>query len=191
MSFWNETCILSKLPIEEDESCVMVTGNNILPYLFDIDSVRCLFRDVSCLQIYFGNYNGRGCLYKLSTMINYNHTIFINRNVWNWLCNVYDILENGNSKLYYEREIRESIIKLDRAVEYQKSSLIKSYDHINNINYGNIYQYMRVSFACGLLKLTPNSLCLKGSNELKLKEFKEWLEFLNILLEDKIFKQNK
>jgi hypothetical protein len=47
MGNWIETCILSKLPIEEGEYCVMLVGKNnnesLLTNLFDINRLKCMF----------------------------------------------------------------------------------------------------------------------------------------------------
>ena len=64
MGCWTETCVLSKLPIEENEYCVMLVSRNkdLLTNLFDIDKLKHMFNPYpySDLQIYAGNYNGRG-----------------------------------------------------------------------------------------------------------------------------------
>lgn len=63
MGCWTETCILSRLPIEEKEYCVIIGVNkDLLTNLFDIDKLRFMFNPYPCpdLQIYAANYNGRG-----------------------------------------------------------------------------------------------------------------------------------
>jgi hypothetical protein len=62
MGNWIETCILSKLPIEEGEYCVMLVGKNnnesLLTNLFDINRLKCMFTvyPYPDMQIYKGIY---------------------------------------------------------------------------------------------------------------------------------------
>jgi hypothetical protein len=168
MGNWTETCILSKLPIEENEYCVMLVGKNLLTNLFDIDKLKSMFNSdpYPDMQGYAGNYNGRGTV---DDKQEYEESIFVNWNVWNWLILKYDDLELAKTKQSYYEEA-ESLI--EKTSSLHRTVLIK--------------QYMKVSYSASLLRLVPNSIRLKGATEIRLEEFKEWLSLLTNLNNAKI-----
>lgn len=47
MGCWNETCVLSKLPIEENELCYMLMGSDLLTMLFDTDDTKFLIKSLT------------------------------------------------------------------------------------------------------------------------------------------------
>lgn len=173
MGHWIETCILSKLPIEENEYCVMLIGKDALNNIFDADKLKFIFTSYpySNLHIYKGCYNGRGTL---EDMKEYDNSIFVNYNVWTWLTLIYSDLELARTKQsYYEdTQIVVNRIKLNK--------------ENNNINVDFIWEYMKVSYSATLLRLVPNSSRLKGYTETRLSMFRMWLNLLSNLNNDKI-----
>ena len=173
MGQWTETCILSKLPIEENEYCVMLLGKNLLTNLFDIDKLKSMFTSdpYPDMQIYKGTYNGRGNIEGrdiLETLEEYEYTLFVNYNVWNWLILKFDDLELARTKQSYTEDLEEHLVKYTR------------------LDRPFIWEYFKASYSASLLRLVPNSVRLKGATEIRLEEFKEWLNLLNSLNNNKI-----
>lgn len=178
MGCWTETCILSKLPIEENEFCVMLLGKDILPDIFDINKLNSIFNPLPYfpdMHIYKGVYQGRGNLEgrdELEEDEEYEYSIFVNNDVWNWLLIIYDDLELARTKQSYKEDLEDAINRFEK------------------LNRDYIWEYMKVCYSVNLLRLVPNSIKLKGYTEVRLEKFKEWLEMLNSLNNNKI-KQTK
>ena len=170
MGNWTETCILSKLPIEENEYCVMLVGKNLLTNLFDVDKLKSRFNSdpYPNMQIYRGSYQGRGTLFGMDEIDNDKESIFVNYNVWTWLILKYEELELAQTKQGYEEDFDEDFQKYNR--------LRRSYT----------WDYLKVCYSATLLRLVPNSIRLKGATEIRLEDFKEWLNLLNNLNNTKI-----
>jgi hypothetical protein len=158
----------------------MLLGKNLLTNIFDIDKLNYIFAPLPYypdMHIYAGNYNGRGNIEGrdiTEALKEYEHTLFVNWDVWNWLILKYDDLELGLTKQGYFEEA-ESIIKTT-------SSLHKTVQ---------IRQYMKVSYSASLLRLIPNSISLKGATEVRLEEFGQWLNLLTKLNNSKIEKDKE
>ena len=171
MGYWPETCILSKLPIEENEYCVMLLGKDLLTNIFDIDKLKSMFNPYSDMQIYKGTYNGRGNIEGRDipeTLEEYEYTFFVNYTVWNWLILKFDDLELARTKQDYTKDLEEHL--------QRNTKLNKQF----------IWDYFKVSYSASLLRLVPNSIRLKGATEIRLVEFKEWLSLVNNLNNIKI-----
>ena len=168
MGCWTETCVLSKLPIEENEVCYMLTGNNILAMLFDTDDTKFMIRSPYDLNIYLGVYNSYGTLEDVEHKEN---SFFVNVTVWNWLLSKYDDLVDAychpQTKQYYQEEF-----------EY-----LSKYCRIH-LNY--LEDYIKISYVCTRLRLCPNSLNVQGSQDIDYDLYKEWLEMLMRLVNTKI-----
>ena len=170
MGEWIETCILSKLPIEEKEYCVMLVGKNLLTNIFDINKLMPMFNSSPYpdMQIYKGLYQGRGTLEDMEEIEDDKESIFVNYAVWTWLILIYNDLELARTKQSYREDFEEDKIKYRR--------LNRSYTE----------EYMRVSYSATLLRLVPNSVRLKGATEIRLEEFGLWLRLLTNLNNNKI-----
>jgi hypothetical protein len=160
MGCWTETCVLSKLPIEDYEVCYMLTGSNILTMLFDTDDTKFIVRPPYDLNIHLGVYNSYGTLEDVEYKEN---SFFVNVTVWNWLLSKYETLVGANchsqTKQYYQEQF-----------EY-----ISKYCRIH-LNY--LEDYIKISYVCTRLRLCPNSLNVQGSQDINYYLYKEWLKML-------------
>ena len=71
-----------------------------------------------------------------------------------------------------------------------KQSYIEDFEEdiqrFKRLNRPYVWEYMKVSYSCSLLRLIPNSLRLKGATEIRLEEFGLWLRLLTNLNNNKI-----
>lgn len=168
MGCWTETCVLSKLPIQDYEVCYMLTGSNILAMLFDANHTKFIIRPPYDLNIHLGVYNSYGTLEDVEHKEN---SFFVNATVWNWLLSKYDSLIGAychpQTKQHYQEEF-EYLSKYCRI-------------HLNHLE-----DYIKISYVCTRLRLCPNSLNVQGSQDIDYDLYKQWLKMLLKITNSKI-----
>lgn len=187
MGCWAETCILSKLPIRTGELSYMFVGNNILSILFDADDTKFIIKAPYNLNIYLGTYDDYGALEEFEHIDNDTKDVFfVNADVWKWLLSNYDFLLSYHShpatKQYYQEEF-EAISSFCNLASTQTDKYKNTLNHLE--------EYIKISYVCTRLRLCPNSLNVKGSQDINYDLYKKWLERLMIIVNNKIEKDRE
>jgi hypothetical protein len=183
MGCWTETCVLSKLPIRAYETCYMLVGNNILNMLFDTEDIKFITKKPYYLNIYLGTYDDYGRLEEFEPLDEDDDkdVFFVNVDVWKWLLSNYELLLSYHSHPYTKQHYQE---EFDAISFFCNTASIYTDEYKNTLNH--LEEYIKISYVCTRLRLCPNSLNVKGSQEIDYDIYKDWLEMLIRLVNSKI-----